>query len=181
MRGERLAQAIRAQLQQAIGVGGEASASAYGQAAEEVPQDSERSIFENGAVNALYRSAACIFLDGTPAPHAVQFCGKSHVSFMNVQNLQFSPSQPTSHFRSLMACSLTPKDLLLSVVRLRLIAQLDASRPQPIKAATHSETSEQAGFRPVAASPTPDGGSVPIIPVTGLRAYFQIFDSHGQG
>ena len=50
----RLVQAIRAQLQQAIGSGGEASTVAYSQA-EEVPQDSERSIFENGAVNALYR------------------------------------------------------------------------------------------------------------------------------
>ncbi len=51
-------QAIRAQLQQAIGSGGEASTVVYSQA-EEVPQDSERSIFENGAVNALYRSVAC--------------------------------------------------------------------------------------------------------------------------
>lgn len=51
-------QAIRAQLQQAIGSGGEASTLAYSQAAEEAPQDSERSIFENGAVNALYRLVA---------------------------------------------------------------------------------------------------------------------------
>jgi len=44
-------QAIRVQLQQAV-AGGEASASGYSQAAE------ENSIFENGAVNALYRYVA---------------------------------------------------------------------------------------------------------------------------
>lgn len=44
-------QAVRAQLQQAV-AGGDASASGYSQAAE------ENSIFENGAVNALYRYVA---------------------------------------------------------------------------------------------------------------------------
>ena len=48
-------QAIRAQLQQAVALGGEASASAYSQAAEEGSQEADRSIFEGGAINALYR------------------------------------------------------------------------------------------------------------------------------
>ena len=52
---EHPVQAIRAQLQQAVASGGEASASAYSQAAEEGSQEAERSIFEGGAVNALYR------------------------------------------------------------------------------------------------------------------------------
>ena len=55
-------QAIRAQLQQAIASGGEAAALAYSQAAEEASHDAERSIFDNGAVNALYRLVACFLL-----------------------------------------------------------------------------------------------------------------------
>ena len=98
MRDERLAQAIRAQLQQAVGLGGEASASAYSQAAQEMPQDSERSIFENGAVNALYRLAACIFLQRRAALYAVHLSEKSLVRVINVHSLLFCPSMPTSHF-----------------------------------------------------------------------------------
>ena len=46
-------------------------------------------------------------------------------------------------------------------------------RPQPVKAsgaaaASHPDSSEQAGFRPVGASLAPDG--TPIMPVSGLHA-----------
>ena len=78
LRSDSHVQAIRAQLQHALASGVEASASAYSQAAEEVAQDAERSIFENGAVNALYRLVACA-INATRLFHAVlvlskQFC-----------------------------------------------------------------------------------------------------------
>ena len=85
LRSDGLVQAIRAQLQHALASGVEASASAYSQAAEEASQDAERSIFENGAVNALYRLVACPMNDTnlssyrgcpevTPLPKSACFC-----------------------------------------------------------------------------------------------------------
>ena len=50
-----IVQAIRAQLQQAVTAGDATFVPAYGHAGEEASQDAERSIFDGGAVNALYR------------------------------------------------------------------------------------------------------------------------------